>query len=92
MRLAVCNPDQIPTLSAGNGDLTRYFIRKAPLSQTDIPGSALPWRCCPAGGFGKPDGLLRASGLKASTLERLCAMSWYGPGSKMGKLCADSTP
>lgn len=73
MRLAVCNPDQLPTLSAGNGDLTRYFIRKTPLSQTDI--RAL--RCLallPAGGL-ETGRLLRASGLKASTLERLCAMS-----------------
>ena len=73
MRLAVCSPDHLPALSAGDGDLTRYFIRKSLLSQTDI--RAL--RCLallPTGGMDTRR-FLQASGLKASTLERLCTMS-----------------
>lgn len=73
MRLAVCSPDQPPALGAGKDDLTRYFIRRTLMSQTDIR----VLRCLallPAGGM-ETRRFLRASGLKAAALERLCAMS-----------------
>ncbi|MGI5929884.1 NB-ARC domain-containing protein [Pseudoflavonifractor sp.] len=73
MRLALCSPDQPPALGAGKDDLTRYFIRRPLMSQTDIR----VLRCLallPAGGM-ETGRFLRASGLKAAALERLCAMS-----------------
>ena len=79
MRLAVCSPEQPPALVAGNADLTRYFIRRTLLSQTDL--RAL--RCLallPASGM-ETGRFLRAAGLRAAVLERLCAMSlvWVRP-------------
>lgn len=73
MRLAACSPDQLPALGAGHQGLTQYFIRRALLSQSDI--RAL--RCLallPSGGM-ETGRFLRASGLKAAVLDRLCAMS-----------------
>lgn len=73
MRLAVCSPDQLPALGDGHNGLTQYFIRRTLLSQSDI--RALRFLALlPAGGM-ETGRFLRASGLKAAVLERLCAMS-----------------